>query len=623
MTLLRWMTVLLMAASGVACSATVAGPRTGDGGRDGPHAVDVGVDRMSPKETGTEPASAKDAGAGHSSSKDADLADAKPADGSPNDAGAKDARTKDAGRKDAPARDAGTKDATTKDATSKDASKREATSMDASPGDGGSHDAGYGDAADAGADGAPSMATRISISPLTLVPPFSTSIQDYYVRCQAGTNMLTVTMTAAPGSTIALIEPTTTPPSTDASTTLPVTESEAIVVGVTTSGITEPYWIRCLPHDFPRLQMMPYPEAGTPTPGYYLVGNLVVAPGDQGYAMLLDGNGVPLWYHTTQTGGGAVDVDNIVPGTISYVPDIGATFASSSGQFELHDLEAGTTTYVEPDGMPLDEHELQVLPNGHFLVFANPIIAGVDLTGLDNFGPDASIIGCDIQEIDGAGALVWEWDATDHFDPVQDSIWPEGMSLAGVMIVDVFHCNSIDIDTNGNLLVSARQMDSIFMVSKGTGAVLWKMGGSTYTKEGAPYIAIENDPMTEFYGQHDARLLPEGGISMFDDQTGHAGPARAVIYSLDVDAGTATMAWQYQGTRVSYAMGSFRMQADGSRVIGWGMNGIQTLAFTELDVDGNDLLDFHFPDGTQSYRAIKIPTSAFDIDLLRATAGKN
>ena len=68
-------------------------------------------------------------------------------------------------------------------------------------------------------------------------------------------------------------------------------------------------------------------------------------------------------------------------------------------------------------------------------------------------------------------------------------------------------------------------------------------------------------------------------------------------------------------------MGSFRILPDGSRVIGWGIPGGGDPAITEVDKNGNDLLEFLFPDGTQSYRAIKVPTSAFDIDLLRATAG--
>ena len=108
---------------------------------------------------------------------------------------------------------------------------------------------------------------------------------------------------------------------------------------------------------------------------------------------------------------------------------------------------------------------------------------------------------------------------------------------------------------------------------------------------------------------------------MFDDQTGLSNPARAVIYSIDFSADTATVTWEYRGTVLSFDMGSFRVLDDGSRVIGWGMSANSSLGFTEVDVNGNDLLDLEFPAYNTTYRAIKIPTTAFDINLLRATAG--
>ncbi len=69
--------------------------------------------------------------------------------------------------------------------------------------------------------------------------------------------------------------------------------------------------------------------------------------------------------------------------------------------------------------------------------------------------------------------------------------------------VDVFHCNSIDVDpANGNLLVSCRNMVSIFYVERSTGKVLWKMGGKRASLDNATYVLVE-DP---FFRQHDARL---------------------------------------------------------------------------------------------------------------------
>ena len=517
------------------------------------------------------------------------------------------------------AADAGHDGGASRDAYAVDGASRDATAMDAAEST--TRDGDAGQARDGSGDALVPTATSVSLS-LPLVPPFSPSVHDYYVRCTAEMNPLVVTMNAAPGSTVALMQPTPTPPAVARSVLVNVAAGGAVVVGVTTGAVTEEYWVRCLPSDFAQLQLTLYPDAGTATPGYYLAGDIFSDDAVKGgYAMVLDGNGVPVWYRKTKDGDEAVDVDNLTPGVLSFTPYLNFTFADvASGQFELHDLAGGSTRYVASVGVPLDLHELRALPNGDSLVIAAPILTGIDLTGLGTLGPDENMLGCVIQEIDATGIVVWQWDVMDHFDAVQDSTYPIVKPVGMRPVVNPFHCNSVDVAPDGDLLVGARNMDSVFLISKATGAVLWKMGGATYTRDGARYIAVQGDPLTSFYRQHDVRFLPDGTISMFDDHTDRPGAARGVVYSYDVTAGVATMVWQYQGTQTSSAMGSFRVLPDGSRVIGWG-SGTPGLAFTEVDEAGRDLLDFHFEDERWTYRAIKVPTAAFDIDVLRSTAG--
>ncbi len=485
-----------------------------------------------------------------------------------------------------------------------------------------------GDAHEAGPIDAPT-ATTLAVSPLTLTPAFDVGTHDYYVRCAAGTNEVTVTMTAAPGETVGLLEPKVTHAGVAETEALGLREGQALVVGVTgasADGGVDEYWVRCLPHDFPLLHMTAHPEAGVPSPGYYLFGDVVQAAGEGGYAMAIDQNGVPVWYEPTDNGLGAAVVDSLVPGTIAFIASQDLTYATDSGQFELEALDAATTS-LQTVGAPVDLHEMRLLANGDYLVFADPIIRGVDLTGLSTFGPQEDMVGCLIQELTPAGKLVWQWDITDHFDAVKDSTWPQVDPVDGKTVVDPFHCNSIDVDANGDLLVSARHMDSVFLVSRQTGKVMWKMGGTAYSKDGAPFIAVTGDPMVSFHRQHDVRMLADGYITMFDDQTDTKGPDRAVVYSYSVDAGTASIVWSYKGTATSLAMGSFRIEPDGARVIGWGVGwgvlGNDNRAFTELDESGNDLLDFGFPDGDDAYRAIKVPLTQLDLGLMRRATGRD
>jgi hypothetical protein len=503
-----------------------------------------------------------------------------------------------------------------------------------------------------------SLAPPDGSAPLTLVPPFAPQTHDYYVRCAAGANPLTVKMTASSGAKSSLRQPTTSPSQPSQTLSLIVKENQAIVAAATNETATREYWVRCLPHDFPEIQMTTHVAAGTLTPGYYLVGNYAPIPGTGCYAIVLDGNAVPVWYFLAQHGY-LNDVDHLVSGSISfahYTPGV-------EQNFEFHQLSPVVTTYVEPEDTVLDEHELRILPNGHYLVIASPVRTGVDLTGVsvtladggvETFGPDASIQDCNLAEFDPTtGHVFWTWIGYDHLDPVKDSTvsvisYNQVTGPGGELVVDSFHCNSIDVDDNGNLLVSARHMDSIFYIERATGLILWKMGGSPYTKDNAAYVTVA-DP---FYRQHDARLQPgwsatcaggSGQISLFDDETFESAPARAVVYDVIVgagagasdggasgcagggavdggDAGTATVSWQHKGVANSIGLGSFRILADGSRTIGWGA-GAPNPVFTEVDVKGNELFEVDFVDGNGSYRAIKVPKAALDLDAMRQSVG--
>jgi hypothetical protein len=471
-------------------------------------------------------------------------------------------------------------------------------------------------------------------SPVTLVPSFSPDVHDYYVRCTAGANAFTVTMTASTGAESSLLQPTTSPHAAKQTVTISVEEGQAIVALATLAPTTTQYWVRCLPHDFPQLKLVRHPEVGSTTPGYYLVGNATVVAGASGYAMALDGNGVPVWYVRQLAGAGVLDVENDSSEVVSFY-----AYNDEPETFQLHQLSPLQTTDVAPDGWSLDEHELIQLSNGDYLAFSNQLTGGIDLSGLDidgvSFGPSSYILACDIVQFDRAGKVSWTWVGTDHLDPVLESVEPSlwgGRAPDGSQVADPFHCNSIDIDAStGNLLVSARDMNAVFYVDRSTGKVLWKLGGTPYSKDNPAYVPV-HDP---FNAQHDARIqswspLGEGGgmgkISMFDDESFSCDqPARAVIYDVTVlpsghASPPAVVDWQVKGEANASAMGSFRILPDGSRVVGWGIS--STRAFTEVDIQGNDLLDFYFSDGNASYRTNKVPLTAFDLNVLRTTAGR-
>src|SRR5579859_6950965 len=129
-------------------------------------------------------------------------------------------------------------------------------------------------ATDAATSDTPSPTLSLTTSPLAIHPAFSPSIHDYYVRCAAGANALTITMSGSSNASIALS----------------LEEDQLAVVENLGDEGGDSYFIRCLPHDFPVLTATVHPAAGTPTPGYYLIGNASAASGQGTFAMVIDVN---------------------------------------------------------------------------------------------------------------------------------------------------------------------------------------------------------------------------------------------------------------------------------------------------------------------------------------------
>ena len=475
----------------------------------------------------------------------------------------------------------------------------------------------------------PDTLAALGTSPLALRPDFAPSIHDYFVRCAAGTNSLTIVMGASSGGKAGLVAPIVTEPKPSRLDTVDLAENQAAVVASTDGqGGKSQYWIRCLPHDFPQINVTPHPQAGAPTPGWYLVGSF---SGPTGYAMILDTNGTPVWYRRAKQGP-AINVTPLGKNQVAYMdarPQVGFGIDPANA-FDVYHLDTKQRTQihtVNPGVNPTDHHELQQLPNGNHLLLSFRLTRGVDLTGLaanPPGHPNSTIADCMIQEVDPEGGLVWKWKGSEHLDPVNENAHPSVVNVHGEQVYDLFHCNSVEASPTGDLLVSARHLNAVFEIQRSTGKILWKLGGKPVNKDGAQILAIQNDPATSIFMQHDARFVPNGHITMFDNHS-LAGAARGVEYALDLANGTATLVAQFPSPlgESSLAMGSFRRYSDGHSVAGWGANGSSGDAalLTEFDAAGNDVLDMSFGSGVASYRVAKASLAMFDVGVLRHTAG--
>ncbi|HTY35714.1 MAG TPA: aryl-sulfate sulfotransferase, partial [Bacteroidota bacterium] len=212
--------------------------------------------------------------------------------------------------------------------------------------------------------------------------------------------------------------------------------------------------------------------------------------------------------------------------------------------------------------------------------------------------PNANVIGGVIQELDRNKNVVFQWRSFDHFQ-VTDATHEDLRAKT----IDYVHPNSLDVDTDGNLLLSSRSLDEVTKINRTNGSIIWRLGGKNNQ------FTFLNDPIG-FSHQHSVRRTQTGTILMFDNGNYHAPQfSRAVEYSIDENAKTVSLTWQFRHNPDLYAlaMASVQRLANGNTVIGWGS---ASTALTEVRPDGSTALELAFPQGIVSYRALRYSWNA-------------
>lgn len=249
------------------------------------------------------------------------------------------------------------------------------------------------------------------------------------------------------------------------------------------------------------------------------------------------------------------------------------------------------------NGYSADLHDFQITgPNTAYLTVFNPIHC--DLSAVR--GPaDSALMDGVFQQIDLATGLVrQEWHSLDHVPQSQSHQATKGASLRWPL--DSFHINSVVALPDGDVMVSSRSTWAAYEVSSATGQVLTSIGGSR--------SSVKMGPGTTTAWQHDARVLADGTISIFDNG---AVPvverqSRGILERLDPAGHTLKLMRQYfhPGVALSAAsQGNFQTLPNGDAFLGWGSQPY----FTEFSPSGSVVFDAHMPPGDQSYRGYRFP----------------
>ncbi len=338
-----------------------------------------------------------------------------------------------------------------------------------------------------------------------------------------------------------------------------------------------------LPIDFPYLRII---ELSDPSPGLIFMSTFNNSNQTSPYMMVLENSGLPVFYRRLQAN--VFDFKVQPNGMLTYYDNSTGRFYGMDSSYAIVD------SFMCGNGYTTDLHDLQILPNGHAL-FMSYDPQRVDMSKVIPGGkPDAIVIGLVIQEIDRDKNVVFEWRSWDHFqitDATHEDLTAE--------TIDYVHGNALELDIDGNILLSSRHMDEITKINRETGEILWRWGGKNNQ------FTFVNDPI-RFSHQHDIRRLPDRNLTLFDNGNFHTPQfSRAVEYRLDEHAMTAELVWQYRASPDIYGsfMGNVQRLPNGNTFICWGGGS----AVSEVRPDGSMVFEIQLEPNVYSYRAYRFP----------------
>jgi len=332
-------------------------------------------------------------------------------------------------------------------------------------------------------------------------------------------------------------------------------------------------------------------------------GDLFVTPSGTGTrgngAAILDNHGHLIWYDPVD----APQVDNLEPVTYEGQPMLAFYEGTQlgghgQGEYVLMNQHYQVVSYIRAgDGDEADLHELTITPQNTALV-GSYVPVEMDLSA---DGGLASQIVEDyvVQEIDIAtGNVLFSWDSLSHV-PVTDSDYPiptDGSAF------DYFHGNSIALTSDGNLLISGRNVSAVYDVSISTGGINWELGGKQSS------FTLEPASQHWFCYQHFARQPEANVVTVFDD--GGLGPAacpehksRALTLTLNLASHTATVTRSLQHSPALQAsfVGSNQTLPDGDALVSWG----ELEKITEFSAGGKP--NFEMSLSGLTYRTLRAP----------------
>ena len=265
------------------------------------------------------------------------------------------------------------------------------------------------------------------------------------------------------------------------------------------------------------------------------------------------------------------------------------------------------------NGLSADGHEFLITPQNTALILSYQTTTA-NLTSIG--GPaDQTVINGVVQEIDiSTGQVLFQWNSADHV-PYSQSEQPLPASASDPW--DWFHINAVKLDSDGNLLIDARDTWTTYEVNPFNGNIIWQLGGkdSSFRLQAAPGQTLNNAGEI-FAWQHDPEAHGNGIYTFFDNESAGAGNtgagsttelpySRAITVQLNQWNHTATLIKSDNQPEDLSApsQGNAQVTDDRNLFVGWG----SLPYFSEFDQQGNLIFNAEFPAGVNTYRAYLLP----------------
>jgi hypothetical protein len=331
-----------------------------------------------------------------------------------------------------------------------------------------------------------------------------------------------------------------------------------------------------VPSDFPKVTIT---ANSNPSPGYLFLENAL--NGVPPYTMMLDNQGLPVWYQRGRMYDFKIQKNGMITWALS--DDTGLPAFDQNFNY--------LKTYLTTNGYSTDSHDLRILPDGSYYMIGyrlNPVNLSLYYS---TAGTDVDVRETVVQGFTAAGELIFQWRAWDNYN-IAD------LNGNG----DFPHMNGLDIDEDGNILVSARHLSEVTKIDRNSGDVIWRLSGPHST------FRFVGDPFNGTSFQHSISALGNGHYMVFDNgDTRTPMVSRAAEYQLDLTNLTATLTWQFrdQPDKYTYYLGSAQRLPTGNTLI----NFVLAQYPKAIEVDSNGLKHFELSltPGSDAYRAFRFP----------------